>query len=320
MKNFLNQMKTLLVIGASGLTGFKICSIAKKQFNVIGTYNTRPVKIENCTIAKIDVTQKNDVEQLFSNFKPDFVINTSAFHNVDQCEDDEKLAYSSNYMAVKNLLDSCEKYNSKLLHISTDYVFSGLKQTPYLESDEADPVSIYGKSKLMGEKLLENSKHVVIRPSVVYGWTQLELADNVSSSGKPMNFAMWLLTKLHKKEPVKIVTDQFSTATLADSLGESAIKIIQSNTGGLFHVSGLSCESRYDFSINFAKKFGYDIDLISKTDSSQFKQKAKRPLFSCLDCKKTIDTFNLNLLSSDESLNIMKTQVQKEKPELIGNN
>ena len=135
-----------------------------------------------------------------------------------------------------------------------------------------------------------------------------------------MNFAIWLLSKLHKNESLKIVTDQFASATLADSLAESILSMLESKNGGVFHVAGLSCESRYDFSKKLAIKFGYDESLISKVNSSEFKQKAKRPAYSCLNSQKAIDEFGLNLLTTDEALQVMKKQVEKEAPHFIANN
>ena len=135
-----------------------------------------------------------------------------------------------------------------------------------------------------------------------------------------MNFALWLLTKLHKNEPLKIVTDQFASATLADSIAESILKMAESKTGGLFHVAGLSCESRYDFSNKLAKKFGYDESLISKVDSSEFKQKAKRPAYSCLNSQKAINEFGLKLRTTEQALEIMKKQVEQEAPQFLANN
>ena len=116
---------------------------------------------------------------------------------------------------------------------------------------------------------------------------------------------------------MKIVTDQFATATLAETLAESAIKIAEANGSGLYHVSGLSCESRFEFSKKLAKEFGYDENLIQPTDSSQFKQKAKRPSYSCLDNAKAIKEFDLNLLTTEQALEIMKEQVEKEAPHLL---
>ncbi|MDE2589264.1 MAG: SDR family oxidoreductase, partial [Patescibacteria group bacterium] len=256
--------KKLLVLGASGLTGYKIVKAAYSKFYISGTFNVRPVKFENCDTFQLDLTKKDDVVRIFSEIKPDLVINTTALHNVDYCEENHEQASQINTKVVKYIYESSEKTGSKLVHISTDYVFDGKKPSPYTESDKAIPISFYGQSKLQGEKILSDSRHIVVRPSVVYGWTPFELVGTTSSSGKPMNFAMWLVTKLHKKEPLKIVTDQFASATLADSLADACLRIGMSNKSGLYHVSGLSCESRYDFSVKLAEKFGYDPKSISK--------------------------------------------------------
>jgi len=103
-------------------------------------------------------------------------------------------------------------------------------------------------------------------------------------------------------------------------LSDSKLVIAENKTGGLFHVSGLSCESRYDFTKKLAKTFGYDESLITPVNSSEFKQKAKRPAYSCLNCQKTIDEFGLKLLTTEEALEIMKKQVLQEASHLLGKN
>lgn len=310
-------MNKLLIFGISGLTGYKIAKNAISKYDVFGTFNIRETKLDNCTTYKVNLTNKDEVSKIFDEVKPDVVVNTTALHNVDYCEDNKDSATMVNTDAVRYLYENSEKFGSRLVHISTDYVFDGKKNSPYSENDEALPLSYYGKSKLDGEKILEGSSHVVVRPSVVYGWTPLELAGTASSSGKPMNFAIWLLTKLNKGESLKIVTDQFASATLADSLAESILQIVPYSKSGLYHVSGLSCESRYDFAVKLAEKFGYDVSLISQTTSSGFVQKAKRPSYSCLACEKATKEFGLKLLTTDKALDIMKSQVEKEAPYLI---
>jgi len=310
--------KRLLVLGVSGLTGYKVANFAKKSFTTFGTYNFRRPDISQIETIQVDVTSKEKIQNIFEEIKPDLVINTTALHNVDFCEENLTATTAVNHKAVEYLYECSEKFGSKLVHLSTDYVFDGLKKTPYLETDTPKPLSNYGSTKLKGEKILENTSHIVIRPSVVYGWTPMELAGQTSSSKKSLNFAMWLLTMLNKNQTLKIVTDQFSTATLADSLAESAVQLATNDESGLFHVSGLSCESRYEFSIKFAKEFGYDTNLITPTDSSQFKQKAKRPSYSCLDCTKA-KNLKLNLLTTENALKLMRSQVQKEAPHLLGN-
>lgn len=311
--------RKVLIFGVSGLTGYKLANIASLQHDVYGTFNDRPTKINNCVTRKINISDKEQVNRIFSDIKPDIVINTTALHNVDFCEENPNLSNLINKNAIVTLFENCQRIGSKLVHISTDYVFDGKKTTPYQESDEANPISVYGRSKLDGEKILADSKNIIVRPSVVYGWTPLELAGITSSSGKPMNFAMWLLTKLHKKEQLKIVADQFASATLADSLAEACLKMALSDKSGLYHVSGLSCESRYEFAVKLAEKFGYDSSSISKTDSSSFVQKAKRPTYSCLNCQKAIENFGLNLLTTEQALDIMREQVKSEANHFIQN-
>jgi dTDP-4-dehydrorhamnose reductase len=309
--------KKLLILGVSGLTGYKIAKTANSEYEIYGTFNVRSVKLDNCNVFPLDLTKKEDVTKIFSEIKPDLVINTTALHNVDYCEENREQTSLVNTEVVRHLYENSEKIGSKLVHISTDYVFDGRKKSPYSESDTALPISFYGQSKLQGEMILSNSRHIVVRPSIVYGWTPLELAGTTSSSGKPMNFAMWLLAKLHNNEPLKIVTDQFASATLADSLAESILNIAETDKSGLYHVSGLSCESRYDFAMKLAEKFGYNVSLISPIMSTSFVQKAKRPSYSCLDCHKAIKEFRLKLLTTDQALNIMKSQVEKEAPNFI---
>ncbi len=308
--------KRLLVLGASGLTGYKIASLASGRYDVLGTYNARETRIKGCQTRRADVTDEAGLGDLFSAFGPDIVINTTALHSVDFCEDNPSQAFSVNGKAVGFMRKYCDEYGSRLVHISTDYVFDGGSSSPYSETDVPMPINKYGESKLSGEKVLEGSPHVVVRPSVVYGWTPRELSGAVSSSGKPMNFAMWLLMKLHNGQTLDIVTDQFATATLADSLAEASLKLAGTGEGGIFHVAGASCESRFDFGVKLAREFGFDAGLIRPARSSQLGQKAKRPPFSCLDCSKAAE-LGLSLLSTEESLKIMKRQVLSESPDLL---
>ena len=308
--------KKLLVLGISGLLGSKLAKLAN-DFEVFGTYNHRDVKIENSIVSKLNISNFEQIDKLFDDIRPDFVINTTALHNVDYCENNPNESFLINSKAVKTIQDNCTKIGSVFVHMSTDYVFDGKQKIPYIETDTTLPLSVYGKSKLEGESFASKN-HCVIRPSVIYGWNPLELSDKPSSSGKSINFAIWLLTKLHKKENLKIVNDQFTTCTLADSLAESVLKILKNPKSGVYHVSGLSCESRYDFSVKFAKEFGYDEKQIQQTDSSQFKQVAKRPLYSCLDCTKAIKEFDLNLNTTEDSLKIMRNQVEIDAPHLLG--
>ena len=307
----------MLIFGSSGLAGSKIAEQAKNEYSVYGTFNKRTPTSENITNCKLELSDTENLQKLIEDIKPDVIVNATALHNVDYCEENKDESFFINADVLQKIIDTSKQFHPKIIHISTDYVFDGNSSIPYKEDDLASPLSVYGESKLKGEQIILSHNHTVVRPSVVYGWASLELEGIVSSSGKPINFAMWVLDKLHKNEPLKIVTDQFATATLADSLASSILKIIHSKKSGLYHISGLSCESRYDFCIKLAKTFGYDEKQISPTDSSQFKQKAKRPLYSCLDCTKAIKEFDLQLYDTEKALEIMKKQVELDAPHLI---
>ena len=307
----------MLVLGVSGLAGSKIADQSSKEYEVYGTYNKRIPNIKNITNLKLDLNDTDNLKNQINKIQPDVIVNATALHNVDYCEENMDESFFINSKVLQKIIDISKQFHSKIIHISTDYVFDGNSKTPYSENHLPTPLSVYGKSKLEGEKIILSNNHTVVRPSVVYGWTSVELEGIVSSSGKPVNFAMWLLEKLHKKESLSIVTDQFATATLADSLASSVLKITSSNKTGLYHVSGLSCESRFDFSKKLAKVFGYDENMVTPTDSSKFKQKAKRPSYSCLDCSKAINDFNLKLYKTEDALQLMKIQVEKDAPHLI---
>jgi dTDP-4-dehydrorhamnose reductase len=307
----------MLILGVSGLAGSKIANQAKNSYSVFGTFNKRTPNIENISTIKLDLSDTSNLKKKIKEIEPDFIVNATALHNVDYCEDNKEESFFINSYVLQEIINASNQFQSKIIHISTDYVFDGYSHSPYKETDIATPISVYGESKLAGEKIILSNNHTVVRPSVVYGWTSLELQGIVSSSGKPVNFAMWLLDKLHKKEPLSIVTDQFASATLADSIASSILKIISLEKSGLYHVSGLSCESRYDFSVKLAKVFGYDENQISKTNSSKFKQKAKRPSYSCLDCTKAIKELGAELYKTEEALEIMKKQVESDAPYLI---
>lgn len=308
--------KTLLVLGASGLTGYKIMQQAGKKFEVLGTYNAR-IPLDKGMI-RLDLKNEDGIRHLISGIKPDVLINTTALHNVDYCEQHPDESYYINTKVVGTLSQECNRIGARLVHISTDFVFDGLKDS-YVESDEAVPLSTYGRHKLEGEALAKTcSSWAILRPSVVYGWTPLETQGSTSSSGKPMNFALWALQKMNKNEELKIVDDQFSSPTLADTLAAVALRLADRTVNELYHVSGTSCLSRYEFTKKIAEMMGYPVDLVKPISSKSFVQAAKRPAKSCLDCTKVQKELNYRLLGVDESLAVMRSQIALEAPDLIG--
>lgn len=308
--------KKLFVLGASGLIGQKVVNAAKFEYDVFGTFNKKKIKVDSCEIFKLNISNLQETKKILFEIKPDFVINTIALL-ADSCEDNQDFAFKINVDFVKTIRDYCDELGSKLINFSSDYVFDGKKEIPYKESDTTNPLSVYGKTKVKSEKLLENTEHLTIRTAVVYGWNPQELLDQPSSSGKLMNFGMWLLTKFRKKESMKIVTDQFSSATLADTLSDAILKILKNYKAGLYHVTGLSCETRYDFAFKLAEKFGYDSSLLTKIKMSELKQKTQKPVYGCLECTKAKKQFRLNLMTTEEAFDFLKKQIELEDPDFV---
>jgi dTDP-4-dehydrorhamnose reductase len=308
--------KTILILGASGLTGYKAMQIARQRFQTFGTYNLRCSPDQ--TLIKLDISRPESLKSIMNEIKPDVVLNTVALHNVDYCEIHPEEAYQVNSKAVETLAASCNHIGARLIHISTDFVFDGYKGN-YSETDRPNPLNIYAKSKLEGEfHATTCSSFAVVRPSVVYGYTPLEIQGSNSSSGKPINFALWALKRLHNNEPLQIVNDQFASPTLADALAAVTIQLASNAKNGLYHVSGTTVLSRYDFTVKIANMMGYASDTIKPIESKLFHQTATRPRDSSLDCAKVQADLNYKLLNVDESLAIMRSQIEIESPGLLG--
>ena len=300
----------ILVIGGGGQLGSKIVEHAQQTHSLYATYMTRRPRLKDARIYQVDKTDKEAIQGLIKSLKPDAVIDTAAIHNVDYCETHTEEAYQVNVEGTRNIAEACKNLGTKMVFVSTDYVFDGRKGL-YSETDPANPVNYYGQSKLEGETAVSEAceNHVIARTSVIYSWVSASTLQ--SSSGKPMNFAMWVTMKLGKDEPINIVTDQYSSPTLADSLASTLIEVCEQETTGLYHVAGKTRLNRYDFTKKFAKMMGYDQSLVNPIDSSNLKQRAERPMDSSLDVSKIEKALGLAMLNIDEALTIFSTQAKE---------
>lgn len=298
------------MIGASGLLGFKVAESAVEQhFETLGTYNFRPVKLEGCGFFQLDKCNRDDTLALVKKVKPDVVIDTAALHNVDYCETHRDKAWRVNVEGTRNVADACREVGAKMIFISTDYVFDGRKGF-YTEGDAPNPLHYYAETKLEGENIVKESgvDYAIARPSVIYGWNPGELADLRSSSGKSMNFVIWALGKLRKGETTNIVTDQYSSPTLADNLAEILLVLSKSEKQGIYHMAGKTCLNRFDFAKKIAKVFELDESLVKPVTSDVFKQVAERPMRCCLDVSKAERELGVRFLTVEEGLTRMRKQ------------
>ena len=295
------EKERLLVIGATGLLGSKVLEKARDRYAVSGAYNPDADGVSTWKLEAVDIGSKEDVDKLFEKTKPDIVILTAAMTNVDACEKNKTMANRINASAPGLVARACKKASARMVHVSTDYVFDGNKTRRYLETDMPRPISIYGTSKLAGERSVMStlSDAAVVRPAVLYGWNPI---------AEKMNFVTWVLKKLRDGEPVKLFDDQIVSPTLADDLAEVLLAIGDKQTSGVWHASGPDCLDRPACGRMIAEVFGLNTDLVVPTPSSSISLPARRPKYSCLDITKVEKLLGRKTVSFREGLTIMKMQ------------
>lgn len=266
-------MKKILITGSNGLLGSKLVDIlsTSSEFELIATSRgeNRLTKTQGYTYSPLDITDKSDVLTVLEKFTPDYIINTAAMTNVDQCEDEKEACIALNVNAVEYLIEGCKKHNIFLLHLSTDFIFDG-EAGPYKEDAIAKPISFYGESKLKAEQLLIDSpiRWAIARTVLVFG-----IAESLSRS----NIILWVKNSLESGKQLQIVDDQWRTPTLAEDLADGCMKIIQNEAQGIYNISGEEMLTPYDMAMQTVDYFQLDGSLITKTDGSKFQQRAKRP-------------------------------------------
>ena len=300
-------MDKVLIVGATGLVGSKVSAIAANHgLEPYPTHNARESGLPGSS--KLDITDRAATRKLIEKVQPRVIVNTAALHNVDYCEIHREEAERVNVGGPRNLVDAASESGARLIHLSTDYVFDG-KRGRYSESDTPNPLNYYATTKLEAEKIVsELSSYVIARPSVIYGWNSLEATGIPSSSGKTVNFAMFVLDRLEKRETVNAVTDQYSSPTFADNLAEALLRLAGRSENGIFHTPGESCLSRYEFALKIAEIFGYSTSLVHPALTTAFRQLAERPKNSCLRVEKVERTLGMRMLTAEEGIMEMKKQ------------
>lgn len=273
----------VLVTGAFGQLGLALQLVAIN-------YNTIHFYFADSNEA--DIIDKERLIKLYNKLKPDFCINAAAYTAVDKAETDQEKAHAINVEGVKNIVEVCNRFNTTLIHISTDFVFDGSKSEPYTEQDVTNTQGVYGKTKLEGESeiIKKSDKFFIIRTSWLY-----------SQFGH--NFMKTMLKIAKEKTTLKVVNDQVGTPTHAVDLAEVIIKIIlsESKNYGIYHFSNEGETSWYDFAkeIFELNKISIDLQPISTSD---FPTAAKRPNYSVLDKSKIKLEFDITINSWEESL------------------
>lgn len=260
-------MHNILVTGSNGQLGNELRLVVEEKDKVNNYFFT--------DVEELDITNKSDVSQFFHANNINVVVNCAAYTNVDKAEDEKEIADLINHIGVKNLAESCKERDGLLIHISTDYVFDGTKNTPYTETDETKPLGVYGETKLRGENAIKSSgcEYVIIRTSWLY-----------SSFGN--NFLKTMQRLTAEKESIKVVFDQVGTPTYAGDLANVIYTIIQRDEADIrkqiYHFSNEGVCSWYDFAMAINEISGHNCN-IQPCHSDEFPSKVTRPSFSVLD-------------------------------------
>lgn len=305
----------ILVIGSGGQVGSKLSEkAAENRDEVYGAYVSRPPTVAVTESFALDKTKQSEVEKAISRIRPDAVIDTGALHNVDYCETHKDEAMLVNETGTRYLAEACRNIGSHFVFVSTDFVFDGVN-APYDENAAPNPLSVYAESKLRGEKAALDAnpgKTTIVRPAVIYSWVSNKGDTNASSSGKPLNFAAWLVSQLNAKKELKIVNDQITTPTLADDLASAILALVEKQKKGLYHTAGTTALSRYDFTLRIAEKFKLDPSLVHPIASSELKQAARRPNNSSLISEKIAKEAGYHMMGLDRALEEFYNQSLEE--------
>lgn len=269
-------MNNIVVFGTSGQLGQCLKKVAETK-GITTIYFPRE--------SEADILNRDALKKIFDTYKPDWCINCAAYTAVDKAEDDIDRARSINKTGVENIATLCAEYDSILIHTSTDFVFKGDKPVPLVEDDIAEPINVYGLTKLEGEKAVTDSleKYYTLRTSWLY-----------SEYGN--NFVKTMLKLGAERDELKIVADQVGTPTYAMDLAECILQIIFSKTTayGTYHYSNEGVASWYDFA-----KAIFDISgTVVKTlpiKTSEYPTRAIRPAYSVMDKTKIKQAFNIEI-------------------------
>lgn len=291
----------LLITGASGLLGHKITQLAlEKGHEVYSMYKDHPVNLG--TPIKLDLTNQNEISKVIAQLKPEGIIHTAAYTNVDGCEIKKDLAWKINATATKHIAITSANIDAHITYVSTDYVFDGEKGL-YSEEDQPNPISYYGYTKLKGEESIKkhSQKWSIARASVIYGWRQ----------AYKLNFATWLIKNVNQGKEVKILTDQYVSPTLNTNLAEMLLEIAERKITGTLHTAGATRVSRYEFALKLAEIFDLNVNWIKSARMNDMQWKAKRPVDSSLNVSKAGTQLNARPLKLDQALKAMRKEAAK---------
>ena len=289
-----------LVTGSAGLVGQQVVKDLSKSNQVFSCYNES--KPEYGDSVKMDLKNYEMISSVLTEIKPDVVIHLGAMTGVDLCEKEKTSASEINTKATEIIAKECSKLNSFLVYVSTDYVFDG-NFGMYKEDDVANPLGFYGKSKLEGEKAVQNfsTNWCIARTSTPFGLHPTK-----------KSFPMWVIENLQKQKQIDVLIDQFTSPTYVPNLSRMLIEISERHITGIIHAAGASKISRYQMASMVSDKLNLDGTLLKQISMNKMKWVAQRPKDSSLDVSRASSILNEKPQKIDQSLNLFIDEMKSK--------
>ena len=270
---------SILIVGAQGMLGSDLMETINHTRQVLG------VDIEEC-----DITDQKETRNTLLRMKPSWVINAAAYTQVDQCETNSEQAFKVNAEGVSNLALACKEINTKLLHVSTDYVFDGKTKNPYREEDPVNPLSVYGNSKCRGEAAVQDllDDFIIVRTGGLYG-------------KRGVNFVNTIVKMAQERDELRVVNDQWMSPTCTIDLSKAIGTLVQLSSQGIFHIVNSGFCTWYEFACKIVAITDSPCRVVP-ISSDELDRPAPRPAFAVLNCSKYSEVTGMELRPWEEAL------------------
>ena len=251
----------ITIVGAKGMLGSDLTAILSKEHEMTAI-----------DIGELDITKLDSVISFFRENKADIIVNCAAYTNVDGCETDQNNAFLLNAIGPRNLAIASNEINVPLVHISTDYIFDGTKNSPYFENDLPNPLSVYGATKLAGENFVRTltNKHYIVRTQWLYG-----------KNGK--HFVDTMLKLAKERDTLSVVNDQFGSPTYTVDLSVAIGELIEQPAYGVYHLTNSKVTTWYEFTCELFRQSGIKNMTVNPCTTAEFPRPARRPAYGALE-------------------------------------
>jgi dTDP-4-dehydrorhamnose reductase len=294
-------MTNIIIIGANGFVGRKTLEFfyGKSDYNVTGlSFHEDILPGNSYRFIEADICDSNKIRQVFQEVSPDIVINCSAISVPDYCQTHREEAFNCNAKAVENIALLCNYFNSRLIHLSTDFVFNGQTDRLYKEDDLPDPVNYYGYTKYLSEQYVAQicNNFAIARVIVVYGKSYI---------GQHGNIFSLVAQRLTAGEKIVTVNDQWRTPTYIGDIVKGIELLSSCNNTGIYHIGGKECLTVSEIAYKVAGFLGLDKSLILPVSTIEMQEKTPRPRFSGLCIDKAKSELGYNPVSIEEGMKLM---------------